>query len=439
MAKATKIDVSRNVDSIETSTKYDGYTGVRLIVGEDDDGNQKEYFAGDEDGRVLEVTNPFGTEQMAKDILKTVQDYKYQPLSVSGAALNPAVEIGDGIIANGVYSGIFKRYTTFGRLMKSDVEAPGEAEIDHEYAYETSKNREYSRFVANTKSSLKITSESIEAEVLRATEAEDKISSKLTQTAEEITAEVKGVVDSKLDSTYTNSSFGWKLTSSGFTLNSGSSTVFNATKDGITVTGEIKATSGYIGSESSGFKITGSAIYKNMTSLSDTTTPGIYIGTDGISLGGGKFKVTSSGALYATSGTFTGSVYANQIQVGGNAGYVEYSQLSSYNQGGVGGGYNFSSMDAGYYTAANVKGSAVSGYSVSATYLNGSYWYAGGVPNLISRGWVQVPYNMSGSMSASYKYLLNSDYQKQACLIPYSYIVTINANYNSFNYLGWSS
>ena len=347
-----KATVSRNVDSIETSSQYEEYTGVRIIAGEDDDGKQLEYLVGDETGRVLEVSNPFVNATTAKtignNILSSIKGFKYQPISVSGAVLNPAAEIGDGINVNGIYSGVFKRYTTFGKLMKSDVEAPSEEEIDHEYAYETKQNREYSRFVSNTKSTLKLQAGEIAARVTR-----------------------EGG-DSK--------SFGWTLTEDGFVLSSGSKEVFKADESGITVTGEIKATSGYIGSESSGFKITGSAIYKNMKSLSDTTTPGIYIGTDGISLGGGKFKVTSSGALYATTGTFTGSVYANQIQTGGDAGYVEYSQLSSYNQSGIGGGYNFSSMDAGYYTASNVSGynvagTNVSGTSVTGTYLSGGTWY----------------------------------------------------------------
>lgn len=296
-----KATVSRNVDSIETSAQYGEYTGVRILAGEDDDGKQLEYLVGDETGRVLEVSNPFVNATTAKtignNILSSIKGYKYQPISVSGAVLNPAAEIGDGINANGIYSGIFKRYTTFGKLMKSDVEAPSEEEIDHEYAYETKENREYSRFVSNTKSTLKLQAGEIAARVTR-----EGGNSK---------------------------SFGWTLTEDGFVLSSGSKEVFKADESGITVTGEIKATSGYIGSESSGFKITGSAIYKNMTSLSSTTTPGIYIGTDGISLGGGKFKVTSSGALYATTGTFTGSVYANQIQVGGSAGYISGSQIGS--------------------------------------------------------------------------------------------------------------
>jgi len=44
------------------------------------------------------------------------------------------------------------------------------------------------------------------------------------------------------------------------------------------------------------------ALYNNMTSLDSTTSTGVYIGPDGISLGGGKFKVTSAGDIILKNG-----------------------------------------------------------------------------------------------------------------------------------------
>jgi hypothetical protein len=38
----------------------------------------------------------------------------------------------------------------------------------------------------------------------------------------------------------------------------------------------------------------------------------VYIGSDGISLGG-NFRVDSSGNLYANTGTFAGNIYAGNI------------------------------------------------------------------------------------------------------------------------------
>ena len=94
---------------------------------------------------------------------------------------------------------------------------------------------------------------------------------------------------------------------------------------GLTVTGKIHAKSGgTIG----GFNIGSSAIYKDKTSLSSSTS-GVYIGTDGISLGtygsGSSakpaFKVTSAGALEAVSGTIGGFTITGTSLYNGKTSY----------------------------------------------------------------------------------------------------------------------
>lgn len=105
--------------------------------------------------------------------------------------------------------------------------------------------------------------------------------------------------------------------------NSGSGYPFNVASNGdmtatsANITGTVNARSGEFGPANANYKITigsstasgvrHSAIYYAMTSLSSTTATGFYIGTDGFALGGGKFKVTSGGALTATDATITGS------------------------------------------------------------------------------------------------------------------------------------
>ena len=80
---------------------------------------------------------------------------------------------------------------------------------------------------------------------------------------------------------------------------------------GASFTGNISATSGTIGAGSQKINIgtnsTYGSIYYGMDSLSSSNN-GFYIGTDGISLGGGKFKVTAAGYLTATSGSIGSSV-----------------------------------------------------------------------------------------------------------------------------------
>ena len=86
----------------------------------------------------------------------------------------------------------------------------------------------------------------------------------------------------------------------------------NLTALSATITGTINATSGTFGASNATNKITigtnttNASIYYGMTSLSDTTHDGFYIGADGIALGKGVFKVTNAGVLTSTSGTIGG-------------------------------------------------------------------------------------------------------------------------------------
>lgn len=58
-------------------------------------------------------------------------------------------------------------------------------------------------------------------------------------------------------------------------------------------------------------------IYNGTQSMGDTSNNGIYLGTDGINLGAGKFKVTTAGALTATSATITGNITGESGTIGG--------------------------------------------------------------------------------------------------------------------------
>ena len=108
---------------------------------------------------------------------------------------------------------------------------------------------------------------------------------------------------------------------------------------GIEVTGKIDATSGTIGSGTNkitiGTNSTNASIYYGMSSRDDTTNNGFYIGTDGIALGQGKFKVTNTGSFTATTGTIgpwsvnSTSIYRNSSTHGAANGlYFGTSGLS---------------------------------------------------------------------------------------------------------------
>ena len=337
MATTGVTNVARRAYNVEVSPQFDGYSAVRIYVGTDENGDDIVYEAGNVNGRVLEIQNEMGTQAMANNILSEIRGYQYQPVTADDALLDPSSEIGDGVTINGVYSGVFVRSTQFGRLMASDVGAPTDEEIAHEYSVESAQtDREFSRFVKSTKASLALTATEISAEVSRATtaegtlrasitvnanniaseisraqSAEEQLSSRITQTATDISAEVTATASNKLNHTRSNSTFGWKLTSSSFSINSNNSTnVFYADKNGIKirgnaeVTGKITATSGYIGNSTSGFTIRSTSIANGKTSLNDNYQ-GVYIGTDGIALGS-SFKVSSTGAVTASNLSITG-------------------------------------------------------------------------------------------------------------------------------------
>lgn len=348
MGETIGVNILQNAYNVQVSPQFDGYSAVRIFVGTDDDGNAIVIESGNTAGRVLEIKNPFGTQEMADNILADINGYQYQPLSAENALLNPAAEMGDGVTVNGVYSGLFVRATQFGRLMASDVSAPTDEEIEHEFAVESASDRQYTRFVQQTKGMLRVTNLAIQAEVSARTEADEQMNATLSLHASQIAAKVSQTGGN-------NSSFGWTLTSTGHTWYSNNTAVMKVTSSGLEVKGKIQADSGYIGG-SNGFVITANKIYKNISTFGGSQSTGVYIGTDGIQLGK-NFKVDSSGNLTAASGTFSGTVRAGSIAYGGSngtfsgsgitGGTIGTGQMNSYAAGGVGGGVSWNSAKNG--------------------------------------------------------------------------------------------
>ncbi len=121
----------------------------------------------------------------------------------------------------------------------------------------------------------------------------------------------------------------------GTTINNGNGTfkvteAGKLTASGVDVQGNIKATSGYIGNGTSGFTINSTSIYNGLSSLSGTSS-GIYIGTDGISLGGGKFKVTKLGKLSAADAVIEGNINAVTGYIGSKTSGFTINSASIYN------------------------------------------------------------------------------------------------------------
>ena len=134
----------------------------------------------------------------------------------------------------------------------------------------------------------------------------------------------------------------------------------------VTKAGAITAISGNIG----GFTLSDSKLYNGKSKLSDTTYDGVYIGTDGIALGKGTFKVTKAGVLTVKAGT---------IKLEANKGYVQL-----YKSGN-------NAMFESYHEEINYNAKTTIHESVLRGYLNGSQkgllnlaaWYADGGSHVV--------------------------------------------------------
>ena len=389
MGETIGVNILKRAQNMEISEQFDGYSGVRIFVGTNDDGENVIYESGDTNGRTLEIKNPFGTQEMADNILADIQGYQYQPLSADSALLNPAAEMGDGVTVNGVYSGIFVRATQFGRLMASDISAPTDEEIEHEFAVESPSERQYTRFVQQTRAMLKITNLAIEAEVSARTAADTAINATLSIQATQIAAKVSKQSPSG------QTSFGWNLTDTSWTVFSGSTSnvILKATSSGLEVKGKITATSGTIG----GFTIGSTSIYSNgMSSMSSSQTTGVHVGTDGIKLGQ-NFKVDTSGNVAVNNMTLSGTltvggatITAARLRQGANDGYNWNNQYQSA-YGGTAANYAITGASGGYsFKNATDSGSGNYPYFFRCTNFQADSIFIVGKGN-VSKGTISIP------------------------------------------------
>lgn len=291
---AESFNLLRRVQSLDISPELPGYSRVTIYAGQNEKGENKIYTAGDDTGTTLEITNEWGTQKMAEAILEKIQGWRYQPYKASGSSIDPSAEIGDAVTISDIYGGIFAKKTTYGKYIRTDLEAPSKEEVEHEFQVQSPTDRQYARFTSDVRSKLTIQAEAIEARV-------EKVHGKTTE------------------------SFWWSLQSDGWSVGNQSGAIFKVDSSGAKVEGEIRATSGSIG----GFTIEKDRLsYKNLD-FGGEVSKGVYLGPKGIQCGSAAagVQLTSDGNLYAENGYFRGSVRAKMIDYGGDDGYFSGSGL----------------------------------------------------------------------------------------------------------------
>ena len=381
-------NIGLNMQGFEDSPTIAGVSGVTLET----EGGQKAITGTDTQYMLKAVCNFASTTGVAELCYSRVQGYSYKPFQITTAHIDPIAEVGDLLLAGGVGYQIMRIEWNLNKHPTANLYAPYDAEVDHEYTVLSKEAKTYRKSLAATDEKLEdyptaaemhteiqqtAAAIELEADAKYVTQTEygeyktevqaefsvqaNQISSRVTQTQfnnyqDQVDNALDGLSDdiddleesveseflqqadlisAKVSKTGgTNNSFGWQMNDSSHAWFANGQKVMEVKQAGLTVEGEIKATSGFIGSGQNGLTITATGFYSGMTSLNDTQHNGIYVGTDGIALGGGNFKVDAYGNLYASSGTFTGSVYANSIltgiqQNGDNAGWILGDQIGS--------------------------------------------------------------------------------------------------------------
>lgn len=180
-----KVFLGTRMAQLDTSPALAPVSKVILAVD-----SENAYIAGNDTGRTVEVTCPYGTQEMANNILAALSSYTYTPAMAQDAILDPAAEIGDGLTMGGVYTVLAQATLTFDGLMTSDAGAPGQAEQESEYKYQSPVIADINWQLAQTRSLISKTSE----EILLQVENELKgLSSSFSVQLQQIQSQVTGL------------------------------------------------------------------------------------------------------------------------------------------------------------------------------------------------------------------------------------------------------
>ena len=180
-----KVFVGQKALSLTEYEKTAPISGVILWV---DDENC--YEAGDETGTVIEQDCPYASQEMANNLLTTLQGYSYQGLEANGARVSPIAELGDGITVGGLYTQLAYQNIRFSTGEVMDVAAPGSDETLHEYKTEGETTKQFTHQIAETRSLISKTSEEILLQVENELEG---LSSSFSVQLQQIQSQVTGL------------------------------------------------------------------------------------------------------------------------------------------------------------------------------------------------------------------------------------------------------
>lgn len=202
--------VGRKTASLNKSPALEPFTKVVIVVGNDEEtGEQIIYEAGNDTGRTLEVTNPWGTQQIANDILAQISGYRYRPFNAQDAILSDDAELGDAVTMSDVYGVIVKQEVIFDGLGTTSISAPNSDETDNEFGNYTSRSeRAIARRFTGISTRLTVEVGRIEASIEDTAEG---LSTKIEMTKNSIISTVAATYETKRDAEMTRTQLNSKI------------------------------------------------------------------------------------------------------------------------------------------------------------------------------------------------------------------------------------
>lgn len=178
-----KLFVGLGVTSVEDNGTLPPISRVTLMV---DDNNA--ITAGDDTGREIVADCPFATQEMVNAILSRLKGYQYHAYTASDAGIDPAVELGDAVTVDNIYS-VVTRIEDDGTGYPS-ISAPGEAELEDEYPSVGPVTQTFNRQISETRSLISKTSEEI---LLKVENELEGLSSSFSVQLQQIQSQVTGL------------------------------------------------------------------------------------------------------------------------------------------------------------------------------------------------------------------------------------------------------
>lgn len=152
----------------------------------------------------------YATQEICDYVKNLLNGVTYLPYSAGAAILDPAIELGDSVKPNGNASILASAVFTVGVSMRAGIEAPIDAEVNHEYPYQ-SRTKEQRRLAVSQ--------------------------SRIEKTTEQIRLSVEGKVD--VDDVQTAIDLNLNEISLSYTAGENGASI-TLSKEGVDITGEVK-------------------------------------------------------------------------------------------------------------------------------------------------------------------------------------------------------